>query len=466
MPGGRRTCLPKSSNPADSFAGRAGCANRDFQFRGKLPNMPAVLTFETKQQRWGRAKNELITLQILEGCLTVRRSSPVAVVAAAILAMLLAAEVARLTVAYAVADENPSLALKLAPAAPSALIAAAMGQVGEAAAQGGNPDNLTFRQLRDAAAAAPLRTEPFLVEAAMAERAGAYGRAKKLLMEARSRDPRSAAARYLFADTAVRQGRIVEGLREMAVLSRLVPGASIQLVPALAQFALTPGSREKLASILAQNPQLKRPLLIALAGNPDNAELIVSLAGPPSATASSDRLAWETRLLVGLAARGDYRHAYEIWRAFAMLPRGEQPLLFNGTFRDVAAPPPFNWTFSASSAGIAEPENGRLRVLYYGRQDAILAMQTLILGPGTYRFSAPISGTVVAGSLSWSLTCIGSKAPLMDVALGSSAPPGGAFTVPGAGCTAQTLQLNGRLEDSPEDSDVRIGPARIERVGG
>jgi len=380
--------------------------------------------------------------------------------------VLLAAEVARLTVSAAVADDNPELALRLVPSGPAALASTAMAGIGEAAAQGADPGEATARQLRSVAVSDPLRTEPFLVEAALAERAGAYDRAKQLLVEARSRDPRSAAARYLYADTAVRQGKVVEGLREMAVLSRLVPGASIQLVPALAQFAHTPGSHDKLAGILAQNPQLRNPLLVALAANPDNADLIVALAGPPSANPSLDTRAWQVRLLLGLVARADYQRAYDLWRHFALLPAGAQPLLFNGSFRDVGAPPPFNWAFSASPAGVAEPGAHRLRVLFYGREDAVLATQLLILPPGSYRFEAPISGDIVAGSLSWTLSCVGAKAPLMDIRLGGSTPPSGTFTVPASGCQAQGLQLNGHLEESPEDSDVRIGPANIERVGG
>jgi tetratricopeptide (TPR) repeat protein len=393
------------------------------------------------------------------------RSSPAVAIAAIVLAVLLAAEVARLTVSSAVANDNPHLALRLAPGAPEALASSAMAGVGQAAANGIDPDEATFRRLRAVAASDPLRTEPFLVEGAMAEKAGAYDRAKQLLVQARSRDPRSAAARYLYADTAVRQGRLVEGLEEMAVLSRLVPGAAIQLVPALAQFAQTPGSHDKLAGILAQNPQLKNPLLIALATNPDNANLIIALAGPPSATPTNDTRAWQTRLLMGLVARGEYRRAYELWRGFARLPAGAQPLLFNGGFRPLGAPAPFNWDFGGSKAGIAEPGNGQLRVLYYGRQDAQLAAQLLILSPGTYRFAAPTAGNLVAGALSWRLSCLGASVPLMDVQLGTPVTTSATFTVPANGCPAQQLQLNGHLEDSPEDSDVRLGPAIIERVG-
>jgi hypothetical protein len=386
-------------------------------------------------------------------------------IAAVVFALLLAAEVARLTVSAAVEDENPELALKLAPFAPGALASAAMKEVGEAAARGGNPSKATLERLRAVAAAAPLRTESFLVEGALAERAGAYGRADKLLLEARARDPRSVAARYLYADTALRQGNIVEGLKELAVLSRLLPGTSVQLVPALAEYARAPGSRDKLAGVLAQNPQLKNPLLLSLAADPDNADLVVSLAGPSTASPIPDTRAWQERLLAGLVARADYQRAYDLWRGFALLPSGSQPLLFNGSFKSVGAPPPFNWSFSTSPAGVSEPGPNGMRVLYYGREDTVLATQLLMLPAGTYRFEAPVKGDLVAGALSWTISCVNSKAPLMDLRLGGAAPPAGNFAIPSSGCPAQTLQLNGHVEEMPEDSDVRIGPANLERIG-
>jgi hypothetical protein len=377
--------------------------------------------------------------------------------------VLFAAEVARLTVAFAIADDNPELALRLAPSAPGPLASTAMKAVGRAAAQAGNPDETTFLQLRAVAASDPLRIEPFLVEAAMAERAGAYDRASLLLAAAKTRDPRSAAARYLYADTAMRRGRVVDSLKEMAVLSRLVPAASVPLVPSLAQYAQSPGSHSELAAILAQNPQLKDPLLTALATDPDNAGLIVALAGPPVATPDNDTRTWQARLLRGMIGRGDYQRAYDLWRHFAMLPAGARPLLFNGTFRDIGAPEPFNWDYSSSAAGIAEPGSEMLSVLYYGREDAELAGQLLILPPGTYRFNSPISGKIVTGALSWTVVCTGGKDLLMNLPLASSSRSA-TFTVPPEGCPTQRLQLIGHQQDSPEDSDVKIGPASIERI--
>ena len=57
------------------------------------------------------------------------------VAAASSLAFLLMIEVARLTVANAMAQDDPNLALRLAPQAPPSLTAAVMRQIGMAAAK-------------------------------------------------------------------------------------------------------------------------------------------------------------------------------------------------------------------------------------------------------------------------------------------------------------------------------------------
>lgn len=396
--------------------------------------------------------------------MTKRRQSIGAIIAVVIVALLLAAEVARLTVASAVAEKNPSLASKLAPFVPPTLSSEAMAQVGQAAAQGANPDERTLEQLRAIARIAPLQTEPFLVDAALAQRAGKYSRAQQLLFQAELRDPRSAAARYLYADVAVRQGKIVEGLREMAVLSRLMPDAAMQLVPALAQFARMPGSRDKLNEILAQNPNLKSPLLNALVTNPDNAELVVALAGPPSTSQDGSTRGWQSRLLSGMIRRGEYQRAYNLWREFSLIPEGAQSLLFNESFRALPAPPPFNWSFRASSGGLVESGGQGLRVLYYGRKDVTLASELLLLAPRNYRFVSAASGDLDSGDLSWTLRCIDGGSSLMDVPL-TAGRTAASFAVPSSGCPAQQLQLNGLLEQSPHDTDVRIWFARIQRAG-
>jgi hypothetical protein len=113
---------------------------------------------------------------------------------------------------------------------------------------------------------------------------------------------------------------------------------------------------------------------------------------------------------------------------------------------------------------VAEADNGRLRVLYYGRQDTSLASQVLLLPPGSYQFEAPLSGQLASGALEWNVRCLNGGGTLMDFHP-SPGESGASFKVPASGCDAQWLELKGSQQDMPQDTDVQIGPARIERAG-
>lgn len=385
--------------------------------------------------------------------------------ATAVVAVLLAASVARLTAAEGLIDSRPGLAEKLAPRSPEVLLALAMTGVGTAAAQGRLPDEETMRRLEELGQVAPLDPRPLLVEAAIAQKEGDVGRAEQLLLEARRLDPRSTAARYLLADVWLRDGRVADGLNELAILSRLFRGSSVQLVPALAAYAKTPGAADELRGVLRSNPHLKGPLLGALAADPDNAGLILEIDQGSVRTNGADPPSWQATLLDGMVRRGSYRQAYDLWRRLSGAAGDRRPLLFNGEFRKLAAPPPFNWRFASTGAGFAEPGNGSMRVLHYGRESTALASQLLLLPPGNYRFSVAVSGTAAPGSLAWALTCFPARRQVMEMPIGQAGGQAVRFAIP-AGCAAQRLELLGRASDMPKESDVRIGPASIEREGG
>ena len=381
-----------------------------------------------------------------------------------VVAVLLGLEVARLTLADAFAETRPQLAAQLAPYAPEVLVSQAMAQVGEAAARGQIPPASAMLRLHYLTRVAPLRPEPFLVEAAIAQRSGDTARAEPLLVEARRRHPRSAAARYLLADLWLRQGRISDGISEMAALSRLVPAGSIELVPALSEYARTPGAADRLRQMFSENPQLKQPLLNALAADPDNLQLILELEGSIGTSSDVRSPEWQGTLLKSLILEGAYERAYALWQRITGFA-GPRPLLFNPDFRRIAAPPPFNWNFNSSSAGVAEPAGGQMRVLFYGRENTVLASQLLLLPPGDYRLSVPVSGASAPQSLAWTVICMPARKRLMELELGPSATAQASFEVPVSGCQAQSLQLRGRAPDMPQESDVRLGPLRLERGG-
>jgi len=335
-----------------------------------------------------------------------------------------------------------------------------MAGVGRAAAEGQLPDAATMEDLRQLARVAPLNPQPYLVAAAIAQKQGDTGRAEKLLVEARRLHPRSAAARYLLADLYLRDGRVADGLAELASLARLIRGSAVELVPALAEYAKSPGAAEELDRVLEANPRLRQPVLGALAADPANAPLILRLEGNRRQSADGRLPPWQGRLLQAMVAQGSYDAAYSLWRQLSGVGEGERPLLFNGEFRRLSSPPPFNWTFASSSGGFAEPGDGSMEVLHYGRENMTLASQLLVLEPGRYRFEAAVTGNPGEGSLAWAVTCHRGRA-LGERDLRDSRPF--VFEVP-ADCPAQSLELRGRLQDMPQESDVRVGPARIERV--
>ena len=122
------------------------------------------------------------------------------------------------------------------------------------------------------------------MQGAIALRKGDLARAARLIGSARDRAPRSPAARYLLADVYLKSNRPLPAMREMAVLNRLVPAASAQLAPSLAGYARTPGAIPQIRQILASYPELETPLLAKLSWDPNNADLILSLASANKAT--------------------------------------------------------------------------------------------------------------------------------------------------------------------------------------
>lgn len=386
-----------------------------------------------------------------------------------VLAGLLALLAAAVSIANAVvrseADSPARLSDKIWPNHPLTLRSLAMAEIGQAAARGELPSGETMERVRGLAARAPLEPEPFLVEAALAQKRGDSARAGQLLLQARRRDPRSSAARYLLADHYIRNGDIVAGLTEMTVLSRLVPGAVDQLVPGLVAYARTPGAIPKLRQLFKESPDLQPVLLSALASDAANADVVLAIA---DRSASSGAEQWRAKLLKSLVDQRQYARAYAIWSRFAGLnapPRG----LYRPDFTPSAAPPPFNWTLAQAGGGVAEPlPGGGLRVLHYGRKQTTLASQLTLLEPGRYVLSMSITGEIGSdGQLRWGVRCLPSRESMLELRLtrANARNARGQFEIPASGCAAQQIELIGMLTDMPNSTDAAISPLRLSKVG-
>lgn len=383
-------------------------------------------------------------------------------ITAVILALFLSVLVVRNAFIDAYGVQEPSRAAAVWPDHPSVVLALGLAEVGSSAAAGRPISPTTVRRMLATAARAPLAPEPFLVRGVEAQVAGDASLALRAFIEARRRDPRSIPARYFLAGHYLQNGDTQRGLAEISALTQLVPQSLGGVAPQLAAFARISGGAAQVKMLLREQPQLEPSLLDVLAANPDDAPLALSLWS--GRTGDQDR-PWQQRLVNGLVAAGRYREARAAWSRFdggSKPGNGLADPRFEG--HDLA---PFGWTLESGAAGVAEPQGGgQLHILYYGRDDLVLASQLLLLRPGSYRLAMRVNGAPPAArNLSWLVRC---KPDLREIAsIGLASAKGGVlaadFSVPAQGCEAQQLDLLGAAPELPEQVDLTIADLRLWR---
>jgi hypothetical protein len=379
-----------------------------------------------------------------------------------ILALLLAALVVRNAFIDAFAERDPAKAAAVWPGHPSVILALGLTEVGVSTASAHPVNPAIVRRMLATSTKAPLAPEPFLVRGVEAQVEGDTQLALQWFLEARRRDPRSIAARYFLADHYLKTGQTQLGLAEISALTRLVPTSLGGIAPQLAAFARMAGGAMQVRLLLRDQPQLEPWLLNELAANPNDASLILSLWS--GRTNNQDR-AWQQRLVNSLVMANRFEEAQMAWSRFdpSARPIGE---LVDPKFEGNAMPP-FGWTFASGPAGVAEPDGGgRLQILYYGRDDLVLASQVLLLKPGPYRLAMRVSGvSPSAKSLSWVVSCMPTSRKLTSIGL--AAAKGGVltadFSIPPQGCAAQQLALLGAALELPEQVDIAIAELRLSR---
>jgi hypothetical protein len=381
------------------------------------------------------------------------------------LALLVAALVIR-TALVAYASSNPGMAGRAWAGHPSVVFAAGFDEIGRAAAAKRPVDNATVGRILAASSKAPLSPEPFLVRGVQAQIAGDNKIAEQAFIEARNRDPRMLAARYFLADLYLKTGQTRQGIAEISALIRVFPQSLAEIAPYLAAYARSPGGAPEVKVMIRAHPELEPPLLNALASDPGNLRLILYFW---NGQGGESEQGWQVRLLNSLVDAHQYERARAAWNRFSPASSQKGGLVDPGfTMRSL---PPFGWALVSGPGGVAEPQpGGRLHVIYYGRDDLVLASQTLLLEPGSHRLSMQMTSvSPTAKSLAWSIRCLPSSNEIAGIPL-DQAGKGGAlavdFSVPASGCTAQRLDLIGRSPELPEESDLTIASLRLDRKVG
>jgi hypothetical protein len=377
----------------------------------------------------------------------------------------MAVHVMRSAVVAAPGPASFALAQRGWPDHTRVLTASIMRDVGIAAARAEPLSPRTAYQVRVLSERNQLAPEPFLVLGAQAFQNRHLGLAERLLLEARRRDPRSPAARYLLASLYIETGRLDVGLRESAALARLLPGAAAQLAPALAQYVTTPGAAEQVVRLLKAHPDLAPALFYELAANPSNADLLVRLASTVPAGAFSQR--WQKRLISELLNQHDYEKAWSLWAKLNGKNARLRQTVHDPGFQDALSAPPFNWELSRTG-GVVERRNGSLQVLYFGRDEVTLARQVLVLRPGNYELEMDVSGNINGSQdVRWELSCLPGNREIARTTLrdGARATLRARFAIPSGSCRAQDLRLQAGPGDFPGASDFSIANFELREAG-
>lgn len=379
-----------------------------------------------------------------------------------IVATFLAFLVVRVAFVHSDGGGDASRLAEIWPGHPDVLLKSGLAEVGAKAAAAEPIDAQILSSLLAVPSKAPMAPEPFLVRGVEAQIAGNQALALRAFLAARQRSPRTIAARYFLADHYLRAGQAGPGLAEISTLARLVPQSMPGVVPYLAAFARSSDAAPQVKELLRRHPQLEPALLELLSTDPDNANLIVSLW---SGRRGDREAIWQSRLLAQMVDAGRFEMAREAWSRFSGVD-AEPGKLFDPAFGTTALPP-FGWTLASGPAGVAEAEGGnRLHVLFYGRDDLVLAGQMLTLKPGRYRLAMKVDATtIVSNSLQWTVKCLPTSELVGLIALSQAGYLSASFAIPSANCPAQRLELSGIAQQLPQQADVTISQFRLQPEG-
>jgi hypothetical protein len=361
----------------------------------------------------------------------------------------------QISAVQAIVRASPQAAAAVAPNDPRARAAVAASELPMG---GGAVSEASIDSARASVRQAPLAAEPFLVLGLDALNEGSAKRAEALLLEARHRNPRLRAARFALLELYLRQNKLAEAGTELVVLRRLVPRIDTVLIQQLAGLVRDRGSAATLLTIFRQDPGLHEAVLAAMVEKGADLDLILSMT-PQRMTRDAP---WQQALVNRLISRGDVRRAHDLWLRFSGLPAsGGEKGIHDGAFRGRRGTPPFGWALAATEAGVADISKGALEVQFFGRENADLASQLLLLSQGAHRLRFEVEGDVTGddGGLSWRILCEGNQRavaeiPLRDINSGTK-QVSTAFKVP-AGCGAQWLRLVGEAGEFPQTRSVTI----------
>jgi hypothetical protein len=319
----------------------------------------------------------------------------------------------RVAVQDSVHDADPHLAAQFWPADGVSLAALARQRV---AAASGDIDDTTRALYRSALTRDPLLADPLALAGLDAAAKGDIGRAARLMVAARDRDPRAPLARFWLLDHYVRTGHYAAALDEVGPAIHLRPEAITAIMTVLAAIAATPEGQRALADKLATRP-FWRTAFFNTAANTTSPDTLLALLSPSSSAAKRAATEDEQRaVFIAMINAGDGGRAYRAWQQ--LLPthyRERAHGIYDGNFGRWPGARPFNWILPQDEIGSTRmvtagdlPQTTALDVRYFGSTAGVLAEQYVYAQSGTYqlRLAARRRATgATGGRLSMEVRC-------------------------------------------------------------
>ena len=375
------------------------------------------------------------------------------------LGVLLATETIRRTAAHRYADSDPALALAFEPADPDAreneatrltgLVLTAHSSIGAARAE----DQAT-RLIR----AEPMRVSALRDLGLLADASGDRPRAAAIMAQAAARGYRDTATQAWLLRQALTREDLAAALPRLDAVLRVSPEMEPRLFPALFTLLSVPdGARSLAAWLVAKPPWRDRFLVYAALDAPmldpglDLFHRLDALNSPPGDAA-------ESALLYRLVGDGRFGEARALWLAKLPPRLRNSGAPYDGNFRGLPGPAPFNWHYELPAGErlrLEHADDGRpvLAIDVPGEHAQPLAGQLVMLTPGAWRLSADVRvrSPASGAAITLDITCAGAGSPIASLRQDASSSRGWgrlsqAFTVP-ANCPAQRL----RIATSPSD---------------
>lgn len=307
---------------------------------------------------------------------------------------------------------------------------------------------------RQLLAHAPLTGQAYRVLGAAADAGGQPQQAQALFDIATRLAPRDLQTHSWLAQTALRQHRYPDALRQLDFVLRQQPDRFARLGPILAQLANDPAFADALAASLRDAPPWRAAMLQALqapGGQTSQAQARVMQALQAQGGLSAAEFGlW----LDSLMAQGRWGEAFARWAGTVVGSGGHLPLLYNGDFRLPISQTGFDWR-QQDRAGVllnvqADAADGQpgmhLQVLDRGIPDVGLE-HVLLLTPGHYRLSMRLRAQTFASALGlhWVIDCDRGKRIVVQALPADGSfdwrDVAGEFEIPDTGCQGQRLRL-------------------------